>query len=197
MQNFLLCDKKKGAMGETFLFLFFGFFVLFSAFMVIKSKNPVYSVLFLILVFCNSASHFLCFVRAVSFFFLLGYFLSKLLILTLVPAESATTPHENDVFSDDDAAFPAVARSWWDRENFKYNQPSQFNRTMHTYWSSEWPVAEHHTLVISHSDAVVIINQRHRRTGWWHYKYFAVDNPKNENIWQSQSIFSVSTRWRK
>ena len=42
-------------MGETFLFFFFGFFVLFSAFMVIKSKNPVYSVLFLILVFCNSA----------------------------------------------------------------------------------------------------------------------------------------------
>lgn len=42
-------------MGETFLFLFFGFFVLFSAFMVIRSKNPVYSVLFLILVFCNSA----------------------------------------------------------------------------------------------------------------------------------------------
>ena len=42
-------------MGETFLFLFFSFFVLFSAFMVIRSKNPVYSVLFLILVFCNSA----------------------------------------------------------------------------------------------------------------------------------------------
>jgi len=42
-------------MGETFLFCFFSFFVLFSAFMVIRSKNPVYSVLFLILVFCNSA----------------------------------------------------------------------------------------------------------------------------------------------
>lgn len=51
----MLCHKKKKAMGETFLFFFFGFFVLFSAFMVIKSKNPVYSVLFLILVFCNSA----------------------------------------------------------------------------------------------------------------------------------------------
>tara|TARA_B100001996_G_scaffold369830_1_gene343652 strand:- start:5534 stop:6304 length:771 start_codon:yes stop_codon:yes gene_type:complete len=42
-------------MGETFLFYFFCFFVLFSAFMVIRAKNPVYSVLFLILVFCNSA----------------------------------------------------------------------------------------------------------------------------------------------
>lgn len=42
-------------MGETFLFFFFSFFVLFSAFMVIRSKNPVYSVLFLILVFCNTA----------------------------------------------------------------------------------------------------------------------------------------------
>ena len=42
-------------MGDTFLFYFFCFFVLFSAFMVIRAKNPVYSVLFLILVFCNSA----------------------------------------------------------------------------------------------------------------------------------------------
>jgi len=42
-------------MGETFLFYFFCFFVLFSAFIVIRAKNPVYSVLFLILVFCNSA----------------------------------------------------------------------------------------------------------------------------------------------
>ena len=42
-------------MGETFLFYFFCFFVLFSAFMVIRAKNPAYSVLFLILVFCNSA----------------------------------------------------------------------------------------------------------------------------------------------
>lgn len=42
-------------MGETFLFYFFCFFVLSSAFMVIRAKNPVYSVLFLILVFCNSA----------------------------------------------------------------------------------------------------------------------------------------------
>ena len=42
-------------MGETFLFYFFCFFVLFSAFMVIRAKNPLYSVLFLILVFCNSA----------------------------------------------------------------------------------------------------------------------------------------------
>ena len=42
-------------MGETFLFYFFCFFVMFSAFMVIRAKNPVYSVLFLILVFCNSA----------------------------------------------------------------------------------------------------------------------------------------------
>jgi NADH-ubiquinone oxidoreductase chain 6 len=42
-------------MGEKILFYFFCFFVLFSAFMVIRSKNPVYSVLFLILVFCNSA----------------------------------------------------------------------------------------------------------------------------------------------
>lgn len=42
-------------MGDTFLFFFFSFFVLFSAFMVIRSKNPVYSVLFLILVFCNTA----------------------------------------------------------------------------------------------------------------------------------------------
>ena len=42
-------------MGETFLFYFFCFFGLFSAFMVIRAKNPVYSVLFLILVFCNSA----------------------------------------------------------------------------------------------------------------------------------------------
>ena len=42
-------------MGETFLFYFFFFFVMFSAFMVIRAKNPVYSVLFLILVFCNSA----------------------------------------------------------------------------------------------------------------------------------------------
>lgn len=42
-------------MGETFLFYFFCFFFLFSAFMVIRAKNPVYSVLFLILVFCNSA----------------------------------------------------------------------------------------------------------------------------------------------
>ena len=42
-------------MGETFLFYLFCFFVLFSAFMVIRAKNPVYSVLFLILVFCNSA----------------------------------------------------------------------------------------------------------------------------------------------
>ena len=42
-------------MGETFLFYLFCFFVLFSAFMVIRAKNPVYSVFFLILVFCNSA----------------------------------------------------------------------------------------------------------------------------------------------
>ena len=42
-------------MGETFFFYLFCFFVLFSAFMVIRAKNPVYSVLFLILVFCNSA----------------------------------------------------------------------------------------------------------------------------------------------
>lgn len=42
-------------MGETFLFLFFSFFIIFSGFMVIRSKNPVYSVLFLILVFCNAA----------------------------------------------------------------------------------------------------------------------------------------------
>lgn len=37
------------------LFYFFSFFMLFSAILVIGSKNPVHSVLFLILVFCNAA----------------------------------------------------------------------------------------------------------------------------------------------
>jgi NADH:ubiquinone oxidoreductase subunit 6 (subunit J) len=42
-------------MSETTLFLVFATFTLLSALMVIRSKNPVYSVLFLILVFCNAA----------------------------------------------------------------------------------------------------------------------------------------------
>ena len=47
--------KKGLLMSETTLFLVFATFTLLSALMVIRSKNPVYSVLFLILVFCNAA----------------------------------------------------------------------------------------------------------------------------------------------
>ena len=42
-------------MTETTLFSVFATFTLLSALMVIRAKNPVYSVLFLILVFCNAA----------------------------------------------------------------------------------------------------------------------------------------------
>ena len=48
--------RKKGlCMTETTLFSVFATFTLLSALMVIRAKNPVYSVLFLILVFCNAA----------------------------------------------------------------------------------------------------------------------------------------------
>ena len=40
---------------ETFLFYFFSSIALMSGIMVIRSRNPVHSVLFLILVFCNAA----------------------------------------------------------------------------------------------------------------------------------------------
>ena len=40
---------------ETFLFYFFSSIALMSGVMVIRSRNPVHSVLFLILVFCNAA----------------------------------------------------------------------------------------------------------------------------------------------
>ncbi len=40
---------------ELTLFYFFSGVALFSAIMVISARNPVHSVLFLILVFCNSA----------------------------------------------------------------------------------------------------------------------------------------------
>ena len=40
---------------ETFLFYLFSSIALVSGVMVIRSKNPVHSVLFLILVFCNAA----------------------------------------------------------------------------------------------------------------------------------------------
>ena len=42
-------------MAENFLFYFFSSIALISGVMVIRSKNPVHSVLFLILVFCNAA----------------------------------------------------------------------------------------------------------------------------------------------
>jgi len=42
-------------MGELLLAGVFGFLTLVSAVLVIRAKNPVYSVLFLILVFCNTA----------------------------------------------------------------------------------------------------------------------------------------------
>jgi len=42
-------------MSEATLFSIFSTFTLLSALMVIRAKNPVYSVLFLILVFCNAA----------------------------------------------------------------------------------------------------------------------------------------------
>jgi|688.fasta_scaffold71147_3 NADH-ubiquinone oxidoreductase chain 6 len=41
--------------AETFLFYFFSSIALMSGVMVIRSRNPVHSVLFLILVFCNAA----------------------------------------------------------------------------------------------------------------------------------------------
>jgi len=41
--------------AESFLFYFFSSITLISGIMVIRSKNPVHSVLFLILVFCNAA----------------------------------------------------------------------------------------------------------------------------------------------
>jgi NADH:ubiquinone oxidoreductase subunit 6 (subunit J) len=47
--------KKALTMTETTLFSIFSAFTLLSALMVIRAKNPVYSVLFLILVFCNAA----------------------------------------------------------------------------------------------------------------------------------------------
>jgi len=42
-------------MTELHLFYMFSFFAILSGIMVIRAKNPVYSVLFLILVFCNAA----------------------------------------------------------------------------------------------------------------------------------------------
>jgi NADH:ubiquinone oxidoreductase subunit 6 (subunit J) len=42
-------------MTELNLFYMFSFFAILSGIMVIRAKNPVYSVLFLILVFCNAA----------------------------------------------------------------------------------------------------------------------------------------------
>ena len=47
--------KQKFMTPETFLFYIFSSIALISGVMVIRSKNPVHSVLFLILVFCNAA----------------------------------------------------------------------------------------------------------------------------------------------
>ena len=46
-------------MSEAFLFYFFSFIIIISSIMVVSSKNPVHSVLFLIFAFFNSAALFL------------------------------------------------------------------------------------------------------------------------------------------
>ena len=60
MRFFIIRQTPRGIekiyiMTENTLFSMFAIFALFSALMVIRSKNPVYSVLFLILVFCNAS----------------------------------------------------------------------------------------------------------------------------------------------
>lgn len=49
-------------------FYLFAFIMIASAFMVIAARNPVHSVLFLILTFFNAAALFLLFVTSFSFF---------------------------------------------------------------------------------------------------------------------------------
>jgi NADH-quinone oxidoreductase subunit J len=43
-------------MVEYYFFIIFKFFIYFSALMVVLARNPIYSVLFLVLVFCNAAA---------------------------------------------------------------------------------------------------------------------------------------------
>nr|YP_007890506.1 NADH dehydrogenase subunit 6 [Andalucia godoyi]AGH24000.1 NADH dehydrogenase subunit 6 [Andalucia godoyi] len=59
---------------EMILFTFFSCLSIFSAIMVIGSRNPVHSVLFLILVFCNATGLFLLFnVEFIAMIFLMVY----------------------------------------------------------------------------------------------------------------------------
>jgi NADH-quinone oxidoreductase subunit J len=68
-------------MTETTLFSVFATFTLLSALMVIRAKNPVYSVLFLILVFCNAAG--LLVLLDLDFFAVLFLFVVMMLDITI------------------------------------------------------------------------------------------------------------------
>lgn len=150
-------------MFEYYFYLIFKFLVIFSAVMVILARNPIYSVLFLVLVFCNSAglvillgAEFLAFVFivvyvgaiAVLFLFvvmminfkmvelqssLLSYFPLSAYIIAILAAEFKMLLSEKTTYFTDQSVFIPYV-NWFDKL-FNVTNTEALGFVLYTHYS--------------------------------------------------------------